>query len=220
MSFLKTITAAAAAIVLSCAVAAAQSVPIQLSFGQVPTPGQWALAFSSKQDMLGFRPLNSAGGTMTGKLWLMPANTFNAGLNFGIGNAPTTPQNGDMWMTSSGLYVEVNGSALAVVGGGLAPGTTNVSPSTNGGVLFDNNGILGDSTTLPSGLNATNMALTTPSIGAGAAITSSGPGGALAAPAFASFGTANGNVAEGGVITAVGRQIAQSGGRASIALHH
>jgi hypothetical protein len=41
-------------------------------------------------------------------------------------------------------------------------------------------------------------------IGAGSAITSSGPGGALATPAFAAFGTAAGTVAQGGVITAGG----------------
>jgi hypothetical protein len=45
---------------------------------------------------------------------------------------------------------------------------------------------------------------TAATIGAGSSITSSGPGGALTAVAFASFGTASGNAAQGGVITAGG----------------
>ena len=86
----------------------------------------------------------------------------------------------------------------------LVPGTSVISPSTSGGVLFDNAGVLGDSKTLPSGLTLPSPTFTNPSIGAGSAITSSGPGGALTALAYASFGTASGNVAQGGVITAGG----------------
>jgi hypothetical protein len=48
---------------------------------------------------------------------------------------------------------------------GLVPGVTPISPKTNGGVLWDNNGVLGDSVTLPSGLSATNLSLTTPILG-------------------------------------------------------
>jgi hypothetical protein len=90
----------------------AQSVPVQLSYGRVPTPGQWSLAFSSKQDVLGYTPLNSGGGTMTGRLWLMPSSTFNSGLNCGVGNTPTTPQNGDIWCTSSGVYAQIGGATI------------------------------------------------------------------------------------------------------------
>lgn len=60
---------------------------------------------------------------------------------------------------------------------------------------------------LGSGLNSFAGAATfgtSVAVGAGSAITSSGPGGALTAPAFASFGTASGNVVQGGVITAGG----------------
>lgn len=49
-----------------------------------------------------------------------------------------------------------------------------------------------------------NATLNTLVIGAGSAITSSGAGGALSAPAFAAFGTSSGTVAQGGVITGAG----------------
>lgn len=42
------------------------------------------------------------------------------------------------------------------------------------------------------------------SVGIGSAVTSTGPGGALTAPAFAAFGTTSSNVVQGGVITAGG----------------
>jgi hypothetical protein len=98
---------------LAIAVAAPGAVCAQSSpgwpYGHVPTAGMWNQAFSMKQDALGFRPLNRTGDTMTGKLWLMPSNTFNAGLNCGVGNAPTTPQNGDIWCTSAGMFNQIGG---------------------------------------------------------------------------------------------------------------
>ena len=100
------------AALLAVSAAHAQSVPVQLSFGQVPTPGQWALAFSAKQDVLGYTPLNSAGGTMLGKLWLAPSASFQSGLNLGVGVAPSTPRNGDLWVTGAGLYAQVNGATV------------------------------------------------------------------------------------------------------------
>ncbi len=109
--------------------------------------------------------------------------------------------------TTLPLYIDINGTVVNLASLGvasIAPGTTIISPKTNGGVLYDNNGVLGDSTTLPSGLAIPSPTLTNPVIGAGAAITSSGPGGALAAPAFSPFGTGSGDVAEGGVIVAGG----------------
>ena len=107
-----------AASLAAAGAARAQSVPIQISYGHVPTPGQWALAFSSKQDVLGFRPVNRSGDTMLGKLLLAPSNGVNSGLNLAFGTAPATPQNGDVWMTTTGMYYRVAGLTIGPVGGG------------------------------------------------------------------------------------------------------
>ncbi len=85
----------------------AQSSP-NLTYGQVPTAAQWNLFFSSKQDSLGFRPVNSAGDTMTGKLKFAPAISSAASLNIATGINPSSPNNGDMWFTASGLYFRIN----------------------------------------------------------------------------------------------------------------
>lgn len=85
---------------------------------------------------------------------------------------------------------------------GTGSGTvTSVSVTTANGV----SATVANPTTTPA-LTFTLGAITPSSaaIGAGSAITSSGPGGALTAVAFASFGTASGNAAQGGVITAGG----------------
>lgn len=53
--------------------------------------------------------------TFTGEQ-VVPASTLaNAGLNLGQGQGPTTPVNGDLWITSSGVFAEVNG-AIASLG--------------------------------------------------------------------------------------------------------
>lgn len=102
------------AIALSCALlvagtmpAGAQSSP-NWTYGFVPTAGQWNAAFASKQDALGFRPVNSAGDTMTGKLKFAPAISSAASLNIATGVDPSSPNNGDMWVTASGLYFRFN----------------------------------------------------------------------------------------------------------------
>jgi hypothetical protein len=44
-----------------------------------------------------------AGDTMTGKLTLPASTTINAPINIGTGSAPTSPINGDIWLTGSNL---------------------------------------------------------------------------------------------------------------------
>ena len=80
-----------------------------ISYGAVSTAAQWNLCFQYKQDYLGYIPLNSAGGTMTGELITIASTALTAGFNIQQGVAPTTPLNGDIWMTSSGLFARVNG---------------------------------------------------------------------------------------------------------------
>lgn len=48
----------------------AQTTP-NLTFGQVPTAGQWNSYFAIKQDLLGFTPFNSTGGSITGNVTIL-----------------------------------------------------------------------------------------------------------------------------------------------------
>jgi hypothetical protein len=53
-----------------------------------------------------------SGGTLTGKLTTVTSGTGAASLSVPHGTAPTSPANGDMWTTTSGLYVRVNGATV------------------------------------------------------------------------------------------------------------
>lgn len=119
---MKYIAALAVGLWLSIGGAIAQTSP-NLTYGQVLTPAQWNQLFINKNDTLGFAPLNSAGGIMTGRLVTAPPGTTTSGLNLGPGSTPAAPVNGDLWVTSSGLFVQVNG---ATVGPLAQTGGTNV----------------------------------------------------------------------------------------------
>lgn len=92
-------------------------------YGYVPTAGQWNAAFASKQNVLGFTPLNIAGGTMTGRLNLAPSNSSAAGFNIGVGVNPSGLLNGDLWLTTSGLFVR-DGGVTYRIGLGASGGYT------------------------------------------------------------------------------------------------
>lgn len=94
--------------------------------GQVPTAAQWNQFFQSKQDLLGYVPLNTSGGTMQGTLTTLVSSALTAGLNLPHGVAPTTPNNGDLWTTTAGLFAQVNGNTVGpygIGGGGGGSGT-------------------------------------------------------------------------------------------------
>lgn len=145
----------------------AQTSP-NLTYGQVPTAGQWNQWFANKQDVLGYAPLSLGGGTMLGKLNTQVSSTGNAGLNLGVGSSPGSPINGDLWVTSSGLFAQVNGETINISAGGsgsIITGTVNSIPyyssttqisalaKVNNAVLeTDGSGVPSLSTTLPSGL--------------------------------------------------------------------
>jgi len=62
------------------------------------------------------------------------STTAGASLNIAPGVAPTSPNNGDMWTTSNGVFVEINGAAygLATVQSGTyTPALTWVTPGTS-----------------------------------------------------------------------------------------
>lgn len=107
---MKTLRAALAALALLLPHAAlAQSNP-GWAYGFVPTAGQWNAEWASKQDWLGASPLLVTGGTLTGEIITLASSTVSAGLNLPPGVAPTSPNNGDVWTTVTGEFVQLNGS--------------------------------------------------------------------------------------------------------------
>ena len=76
----------------------------------------------------------------SGKVGTIASTTANAGFNIAHGAAPTTPVNGDIWTTTSGLFMRQNGSTQQYVDFG---GTQTI----NGSKTFSNaNQTLGNST--------------------------------------------------------------------------
>jgi hypothetical protein len=149
----------------------------------VPTAGQWNAEFAAKQDTLGYAPLNTAGGTMTGRLITAPPGAATSGLNLPPGSTPANPANGDLWVTPAGLFVRVSGVTIGPLAGGTAASITVGNTAVTGGVstrvLFDSAGVLGEYAISGSGSVAMTNSPTfvTPTLGA-AAGTSLALGGA------------------------------------------
>lgn len=97
--------------------AIAQSVPTWIYQGSVPTVAQWQQGWASKQDTLGFTPLNKAGDSMNGLLRLAPATSASSGLSIQQGSAPSSPNNGDTWITTAGLFYRANGVTYGPITG-------------------------------------------------------------------------------------------------------
>lgn len=57
--------------------------------------------------------------TFTGRPVLPASVVGNASLNMPQGTAPTSPSNGDMWMTSAGLFVRANGLTIGPLVSGI-----------------------------------------------------------------------------------------------------
>lgn len=112
----KKLFGASLAIALTTSLAFAQTSP-GLTQGQKLTPAQWNNLFASKQDTLGFTPLNAAGGVMTGRLVTAAPGASTAGFNFSVGTAPASPVNGDMWVTATGAFIRVNGTTVGPLSG-------------------------------------------------------------------------------------------------------
>lgn len=99
-----------------------------LTYGQVLTPAQWNALFAGKQDTLGYIPLNSAGGVVTGRLVTAPPSSTTSGFNTTPGSTPASPVNGDWWVTSSGAFVRVNGVTIGPIGGATGSSFAGTSP--------------------------------------------------------------------------------------------
>jgi hypothetical protein len=124
---------------LASAPAQAQSTCPYIAYGAVLTAAQWQSCWQAKNDLLGFTPLNINGGTMLGPLITTPATALAAGFNVGVGVAPTSPNNGDLWATSAGLWTHVGGNTIELTGAsaspivGCVPAWSAVNPPTLGG---------------------------------------------------------------------------------------
>ena len=64
---------------------------------------------------------------MTGPLITAGSTTLGAGTNVAPGVAPTSPNNGDLWVTALGIYIRVNGVTV----GPLASTTSTVAQEIN-----------------------------------------------------------------------------------------
>lgn len=113
---IRSLLAAALLWAASAVPAIAQTAP-NWTYGQVPTVAQWNAVFAAKQDYLGAPPLLTTGGTMTGKLATSASTTVRAGFNIPAGTAPTSPVDGDMWSTTSGLFVRINSATVGPLSG-------------------------------------------------------------------------------------------------------
>ena len=119
-----------------------------------PTAAQWNSYFASKQDVLGYTPLNKGGDTMQGTLVTAPAGV-TAGLNIVPGSTPSAPNNGDLWTTTAGLFARINGTTFQVGGGSsVSAGSTltaNQLVIGGGGSTVNPLGSLGTTTTILHG---------------------------------------------------------------------
>lgn len=111
-----------------------------LSYGYVPTAAEWNSYFSAKQDYLGSPPLLASGGTMNGLLTTAFPSANSAGFNLPPGLAPSSPNNGDLWTTSAGMYVQINGSTVGPLGSGGGGGGG--AGGSNGQIQYNNTGSL------------------------------------------------------------------------------
>lgn len=127
---------------------------------------------------IGAAPLASP--TFTGTVTTAASATTGAGLNLPHGAAPTTPNNGDLWTTTTGLFARINGVTVGPYG------TATISGMTSGQVAIAN--------------GASSIGSSVPLAGAGAGIVT-GPTSATAGHLLQFSGTA-GQVSDSGIAVA------------------
>lgn len=62
-------------------------------------------------------------GAMLAKLTTVASDSSAAGLNLPAGSAPSSPVNGDVWTTSAGMFVRINGVTVGPLSAGSSPTT-------------------------------------------------------------------------------------------------
>lgn len=112
------------------AAALAQSGCPTIINGAVLTAGQWNACFAAKQNNLGYTPVNRAGDIMQGPLIMAASNSTAAGFNLPPGAAPSLPNNGDVWTTTAGMFVRINGVTVGPLASATSAGFAGTSPIT------------------------------------------------------------------------------------------
>lgn len=87
--------------------------------GAIATVGDMAIQSSSGQIQLTGNSMNinsTTGININNKLSLMASTTSEAPLKIPHGTAPTSPSNGDVWTTTSGLFARINGATVGPYG--------------------------------------------------------------------------------------------------------
>lgn len=85
-----------------------------------------AFAYDAATNTLTVDNITTAGLALTAA-----TTTSSAGLRVPHGTAPTTPTNGDVWTTTAGMYVCVNGVTVGPLGTGGGGGLTNWTEAVN-----------------------------------------------------------------------------------------
>lgn len=67
-------------------------------------------AWNSKQEAISYIPANKAGDSFEGRVSLPAATELSASMTVPHGTVPTSPANGDLWTTTAGLYLRLNGT--------------------------------------------------------------------------------------------------------------
>jgi hypothetical protein len=209
---IRKIAAIAAWLWLSAGAALAQTSP-NLTFGQVLTPAQWNQLFINKQDTIGFTPLNVAGGVMSGRLVTASPSSTTAGFNLTPGSTPASPVNGDFWLTSTGVFAQVNGATVGPFTSAATP-CTNCALTTNPLSQFASTtsaqlaGVISNETgtgllVFNNGAALTSPILTTPTLGVATGTSLALGGATLGGNVLAvNGGMLSGSISAVGVITA------------------
>lgn len=167
--------------------------------GFVPTAAQWNSYFALKQDVLGYIPLSTLGGTMQGRLTTFASAAAGAGFNVPHGTAPSSPVNGDVWTTTAGMFAQINGSTVGPFGTGLG-GTVTVPQGGTGQTTFTANlPLIGAGASVVaqgtrSG-NTTSFATTSGTMTSGQCVSIDGSGNLVAAGGACTTGGGGGTVA-------------------------
>ncbi len=111
------------------------------TFGYVPTAAEWNQAFADKQDDLGYIPVNQAGDTMLGRFVTYASITARAGFNIPPGVAPSSPVDGDMWLSASGLYFQDNGETVGPISTGTV---TSIGLTAPAEIVVDGSPVTGN----------------------------------------------------------------------------
>jgi len=76
------------------------------------------------------------GGTLTGKLNTIASAVGAAGFSLPHGTAPTSPTNGDIWTTTSGLYARINGNTVGPYSAAGSLATTSQILANSAGLIL------------------------------------------------------------------------------------